>query len=133
MKYITELPQHPTYPFAIFKVGDGVTHNLYTDSHAATVIAVSKNGKTVTIQRDNAELDKGKFQPAVVRGGFVGHTTNNEAQHGCYSYSRDPNGSISTYSIRLWRGRYVWTSKGSTPNGRQQISAGRHEFYDYNF
>ena len=130
MKNITDIPQDERYPFAIFKVGDGASCGGYSDSHAGTIIAVSKNGKRVTWQQDVATLDP-NFKPEFVAGGFAAHCTNQHEQS--YTYERDPNGSIREFSIRKWRGRYVWTPLGGTPDGRQQLFGGRYEFYDYNF
>ena len=45
---------------ATVKVGDGVTINLWSDRHAATVIKVT--AKTVTVRRDKATLNP-DFKP----------------------------------------------------------------------
>lgn len=130
MKTIHEIPQDERYPFDYFKVGDGATRHLYSDSHAGTVIKVSKNGKRVWIQDDDAKLDP-NFKPEIIPGGFVGRCVNQNEQR--YTYERNPEGTIREFSIRKWRGRYVWTTKGSNPDGRQEITLGRHKFHDYNF
>lgn len=73
------------------KVGDGVTVNLYSDSHAYTVI--KRTPATITIQQDKATLDP-SFKPIFVEGGFAGHCVNQSEQK--YSYERDYHGSVLT-------------------------------------
>lgn len=90
------------------KVGDPATILLYSDSHAATVVAVSKSGKTIQIQRDVAtRVDK--------RG-------MDEAQE--YTYERDPNGSVTTFR---------WTKRGWSNQGVRALVGVRREFYDFTF
>lgn len=48
---------------ATVKVGDGVTINLWSDRHAATVIKVT--AKTVTVRRDKATLNP-DFKPEFI-------------------------------------------------------------------
>lgn len=106
---------------ATIEVGDGVTVNLYTDRHAATVI--KKTATTVTVRRDKAILDP-NFKPEWVVGGFAGHCTNQEEQS--YTYEEDPEGCVYTFRWSNKYGRY------GQPNDLT-LSKGRHEFYDYNF
>lgn len=127
---IHDIEQNERYPFDIFKVGDGATKRGYSDAHAGTVIKVSPNGKRVWIQRDKATLDP-SFKPEFIPGGFAGHCTNQDEQ--TYTYERDPEGQVYEVSLRKWRGRYCWTAKGCSPDGRQHAALGRREFYDYNF
>lgn len=103
------------------KVGDGITIDLYSDSHAYTVI--KRTAKTITLQRDKATLDP-NFKPEIIVGGFAGHCTNQNEQS--YSYKADPNGSIIKLS---------WSEKmGGWKTPYNKIARlGRHEFYDYNF
>lgn len=104
------------------KVGDGVSCRLYTDVHAFTVI--KRTAKTITIQRDEAILDK-DFKPEIIPGGFFGHCVNQYDQK--YTYKPNPNGI--TYTCR-------WSDKLNgfkNPCGNGTVSIGRHEFYDYNF
>lgn len=103
------------------KVGDGVTINLWSDRHAATIIKVT--AKTITVQRDKAILDP-KFKPDFIPGGFAAHCTNQEEQS--YTYEADPNGEVRTFH---WSDKY---QKYGQP-GDLTLSRGRHEFYDYNF
>ena len=104
------------------KVGDGITLNLYSDSHAYTIIA--RTAKTITIQRDKAALKK-DFKPEIVVGGFAGHCMNQNEQE--YDYERNPKGE--TMVIRWSEKNQRW----SAPKGYRYVSLGRHEFYDYNF
>lgn len=127
-KTIHDLEQDSRYPFDIFKVGDGVTHNMYSDCQAGTIVKVSPNGRRVWVQRDIATLDK-DFKPEIISGGFSGHCTNQSEQS--YTFKRDPKASCQVFSLRKWRGRYVWSY--SHVDGHMQLSAGRFEFYDYNF
>lgn len=103
------------------KVGDGVTVNMWSDRHAATIIKVTPC--SVTVQYDKATLDP-NFKPEWIPGGFAGHCINQEDQ--TYTYERDPNGRVETYRWSKKYGTY------GTP-GNLRLSKGRHEFYDYNF
>lgn len=106
---------------ANIKVGDGVTVNLWSDRHAATVIKVTPC--TVTVQYDKATLSP-DFKPEWIPGGFAGHCVNQDEQ--TYTYERNPNGRIEKYH---WSNKY---GSYGTP-GNLSLSKGRHEFYDYNF
>jgi len=130
MKTIQDVPQDSRYPLPIFKVGDGATYRMYSDAKAGTIIEVSKSGKQVVMQKDKATLDP-NFKPDIVPGGFSGHCVNQNDQ--TYTYEADPEGSTIKFTVRKWRGRYVWTVAGTTPDGRMQLGEGRNEFYDYNF
>lgn len=102
------------------EVGDGVTYHLFSDSHACTII--KRTAKTITIQQDKAILDL-DFHPEWIEGGFVGYCINQGEQ--TYTYERNPNGRIITARWSDKRGGFVYMDK--------IITAGRHEFYDYNF
>jgi hypothetical protein len=106
----------PAWPSA----GAGATLHFWTDSHAYTVTAVSASGKTVTMQRDKAQLDPA-FQPDFHSGGFAGHVANSRDQR--YTYQPDPAGTVR--KARLTKSG--WKSSG------QRVTPGRHEFYDHNF
>lgn len=101
------------------KVGDGVTINLYTDRHAATVTRVTK--RAVTVRRDKAVLDP-DFKPEYAEGST--YCTNASKQ--AYTYRPDPNGNEFTI---YWSEKY--RSYGQPDN--LTLSKGRHEYYDYNF
>lgn len=104
------------------EIGEGITINLYSDSHAYTVIKRTKS--TITIQRDKATL-KPEFKPEFIEGGFSCICTNQNEQD--YNYKKDKDGHIITLR---WSNKYnTW----STGNHGRSVSLGRHEFYDYNF
>lgn len=103
------------------KVGEGVTVNLWSDRHAATIIKVTKC--SITVRRDKATLNP-DFKPDFIPGGFAAHCTNQSEQS--YTYEADENGT--TYTFR-WSKKYC---RYGTP-GNLTLSKGRHEFYDYNF
>jgi len=65
-------------------IGTGCTFRVWTDSHACTVIAVSPNGRLVTVQEDTATRTD--------RNGI------SEAQD--YTYERDLNGQTHQFSLR---------------------------------
>lgn len=103
------------------KVGDGATVHYWSDAEAYTVI--KRTGKTLTLRRDKATL-KESFKPEFVVGGFAAHCLNQEEQE--YDYEPDPDGRIVT---AYWSER----RKGFYVEKTLRVSAGRHEFYDYNF
>jgi len=103
------------------KVGDGATVHFWSDSHAGTIIKVTKS--TITVQRDKATLDP-DFKPEFIPGGFCAHCTNQEEQK--YTYERDPKGELYTFH---WSNKY--NSYGQP--GDLMATSGRREFYDYNF
>ena len=101
-------------------VGDGITINLWSDSHAYTVI--KRTPSTITVQRDRAILDP-NFKPQWILGGFVGHCVNQEDQ--TYTYERNENGEVLTLRFSKKHGRFMYLDRA--------VSIGRREFYDYNF
>lgn len=103
------------------KVGDGATVYLYSDSHAGTIVKVTKC--TVTVRRDKAILDP-NFKPEIIPGGFCGHCTNQNEQS--YTYEPDESGELTTV---YWSKKY---NQYGLP-GNLRLGKGRHEFYDYNF
>lgn len=129
MTDIRELPQHEQYPFAIFEVGDGATVHYPNEAKAGTVVKVSKDGKRAWIQRDDVTRDE-SVDLRFVSGGFGAHCVNQEEQR--WICEPNPENPIFEVSLRLWRGRHVWTQKGARPDGRQAASKGRREFYNYN-
>lgn len=107
-----------------FEVGDGVTVHGWSDSQAYTVIAVSASGRTITIQRDKATREN-RDEDTFAAGGFMGHTSHGPNGQ-VWSYERDPEGAICK-ATRRRDGK--WRVSHSTAT----VTAGRHEFYDYNF
>jgi len=102
-------------------IGQGATICHWSDRTACTIIAVSKSGKTITLQADHAELDD--WAPEMIPGGFAAHCTNNHSQR--YRYSPNPDAPIRKARLRN-NGCY------RTSNGEKVIE-GRHQFHDYNF
>lgn len=103
------------------KIGDGITCHGYSDSHAYTIIA--KTAKTITIQRDDAELDN--WKPEIIPGGFVGHCTNQASQK--YTYKQNKDNPIDVLHA---------DRKGffhSNNDKKHFATIGRNEYYDYNF
>ena len=93
------------------EVGDGATVNLYSDSHAGTIIR--RTEKSLWIQRDEAtRIDSNGMS---------------DCQE--YSYKPDPNGTV--YHAR-WSEKYGCFMWGGFKDGKP-ISVGRHEYYDYSF
>lgn len=119
-KKIAEFAKTRLTPSTV-SVGMGVTINLWSDRHAATVTGVTKS--TVTVRRDKATIDP-EFTPEFVVGGFACHCTNQMDQS--YTYEPDRNGEVETFR---WAPKYNRYGKGGSP----WLSRGRHEFYDYNF
>lgn len=102
-------------------VGDGMTVCLWSDRHACTVVARSRN--KLVLQQDKATLSE-DFKPDFIIGGFAAHCTNQDEQE--YTYAPDPHGRIYTAYWSPKRHRF-YADKVLT------VIVGRHEFYDYNF
>lgn len=120
----------------VITVGMGATIHGYSDAHACTIIAVSKNGKKVTVREDKATLlnGHGSGAPDELKfsvGGFCAHVSGVQR----YAYEPDPNGSESTYTLRsLKNGGERWVRVGETTRGGSSLTIGeRREHYDYNF
>lgn len=74
------------------KVGDGATVSNGRDRNAATVIAVDRDGKQITVQHDTSTL--------VNEDGLGIHGVQN------YTHERNKAGMTSIYTLRK-NGRYV--------------------------
>ena len=92
-------------------VGMGATCVYHSDRHAYTVIAVAKNGKRCTVQRDVASLTS-KPGPG---------------EHQDYDFSPDPNGTVRVLSRRK---NGTWRVVGDS---QLFIVGTRSEFYDHSF
>jgi len=107
------------------KAGDGATWTIWTDSHAGTILSVSKSGKSLTWQRDKATLlNKDELKVSV--GGFAAHVSGVQK----YSYEPDPNGEICKFTLRK-NGRFHLV--GASARGNYLSIGVRAEHYDYNF
>lgn len=114
------------------KVGDPVTHHMYSDSNAGWVSAVSRNGRQVEVELARAQLLNGpdsgapdalKFSP----GGFCGHMSGNQR----WLLTRDEHPKKLVFTKRS-NGRY--RLRGAHYRGRgDELSAGHHHHYDFNF
>ena len=90
------------------QVGMGGTLNYWTDNKPVTIIAVSKSGRVVTVQKDR-----------------VVHSADGESQE----FQLDPEGSILKFSRRK-NGRWIEVGQ----SGGLSLSIGRrHYYYDRSF
>lgn len=121
-----------TQTTATIEIGMGATVYGWSDTQAWTVIAVSKSGREVTLQRDKATLLNGgnsgeadalKFDV----GGFCAHVSGEQR----YEIERDPEGITRKFSLR---NNGTWRAVGESAKGGQRAILGkRHEDYDFNF
>lgn len=94
-------------------VGMGATYLGHSDRHPYTVISVSKSGKTITVQADNAKR--------------IDNNGMSESQ--TYEYTPNPEGAIRT--CRLSKDGN-WRMSGG--DYRPVIMLGRREeYYDYSY
>lgn len=105
---------------ANLNVGDGVTLHIGSDAYAYTII--KKTAQSITCQQDKATLSK-DFVPDVSMGGFFCHVHNSEEQS--YTYERDPQGEIIVAHWSEKKRGFFWKNL--------RVTAGRHQYYDYNF
>jgi hypothetical protein len=96
-------------------VGMGATICGWTDRDGATVVAVGKNGKSVTVQEDTATR------------------TDNNGMSDMQSYSHTPNPEASRQTFTL-RKNGRWVREGSAMGQGTTLSLGhRSTYYDYSF
>ena len=91
-------------------VGMGATAGYGSDSYPYTIIAVSANGKTVTVQDDN-------HHPAPGCNGITNQV---------YTYSRNPNGPTKVYTLRS---NGAWVLKGESMKGGGRLGIGHRRYY----
>ena len=96
------------------EIGMGVTHVMWSDRHAYTVIAVSPSGKRCTIQRDTA-----------IR-------TDQNGMSDAQSYRYEPNPQGATRVITLRRDER-WRAVGEEKGSSVYHVGYRDEHYDYTF
>jgi hypothetical protein len=97
------------------EVGMGATVVMWSDRHAATIIEVSKDKKSVVIQEDNVDR--------IDNRGMCDWQE--------YSYSRNPNVKKQTYTLRKNK---RWVCKGEPmKNGTGILINVRDHYYDYSF
>jgi hypothetical protein len=107
-------------------IGDRVNVSGYSDTNPATIIAVSKSGKVVTVRMDRAE--KGDWQPNWVAGGFAGTMINQSQQE--WNIFEDPNGHTRKFSLR---NSGNWVEVGSGMRDGARLKQGWAKYYDFNF
>jgi hypothetical protein len=96
------------------KVGMGATIVHWTDRTACTIISISTSGREVRVQQDHAKrVDKNGMS---------------ECQN--YEYSPDPDGSVSTFTLRK-NGRYI--EKGAPMRSNGLAIGHRRQYHDYSF
>ena len=108
------------------EVGQRVNIAGYSDTNPATIIAVSKSGKVVTVRMDTAE--KGDWTPNWVAGGFAGTMVNQSQQE--WNIFEDPNGYVRKFSLRN-SGNWVEVGNGMWDGAR--LKQGWAKYYDFNF
>lgn len=95
------------------KVGDGATIIMYTDRHAATVVAV--NGKAVKVQRDTATRTD----------------SNGMSELQSYTYAPNTEAQVETFTLRM-TGLYV--RQGDNKNNGTKLAIGaRRTYHDFSF
>lgn len=95
-------------------VGMGATILGWTDRHAATIVEVSANKKTIVIQQDTAtRTDK-----------------NGMSESQDYTFTPNPNAARKVYTLRK-NGKYHL--KGDSIKGSTILIGERDEYYDFSF
>lgn len=95
------------------EVGMGATILLFSDRHAATIVEVSDDKRSITVQRDWAHrTDKGGFS---------------ETQE--YRYEFCPANPCQEFTLRA-NGRYVLKGE-NLRQGRTLLIGKRDEYYDF--
>jgi len=123
--------------FADSKVGDGATINMYSDSKACTIVAISD--KRITVQYDDVKLLNGakSGEPDALVfdvGGFSAHCSGRQR----WETTPNPEGGKVTYSLRKWNDYknepvMRWAPVGSKRHEGSGLTEGRHHHYDFNF
>lgn len=96
------------------QVGQGGTHQVGTDAYPYTIIEVSESGKTVKAQRDS----------------YVRTDSNGWSESQTYEYSRNPEGTIDTFTLRN-NGNYY--QKGQSQHYHPFFPGNRRFFWDPSF
>ena len=130
LETIGNRPQDERYPYGVFATGDRVSLPGYTDVRPGTVVDVKRNGTEIHVRCDNYKLAEGQ-KPEMIPGGFAAHCTNQDEL--VYDITENLEGAVRAFTLRKWHGRYVWTTKGVSPDGRMSVHHGWSAFYDYNF
>lgn len=96
------------------RVGMGITVLSYTDRHPATIISVSKSGKSFKAQQDKAHR--------------IDSNGMSDSQE--YEYERDEHGRIFDFR-RAKNGRFY--AEGGQRNGYGCIIGHREKYFDFSF
>lgn len=96
------------------EVGMGATELMWSDRYASTIVEVSENKKTVTIQNDKA----------------VRTDNNGMSDSQRYEYTPDTKMPKTVYTLRK-NGQYV--KKGMGMNGTTLLIGKREQYRDYTF
>lgn len=97
------------------EVGMGATIVMWSDRHAATIVAINERGTTVRIQQDRATRTDD-------------HGISDSQS---YAYAPNPEATVQTFTLRK-TGR--WIRKGESEKGGTVLLIGRRdEHYDYSF
>lgn len=97
------------------EVGIGATVHFWSDAHACTVVEVSKSGKRIVVQQDDAKRTD----------------TNGMSDCQSYEYTPNPTGCTWTFSLRA-NGR--WILAGDPAKGGISCGLGyRRKYYDFSF
>jgi len=91
-------------------IGMGATAGYGSDSYPYTVIAISANGKTITVQADDHKPAPGH------------HYINNQV----YTYSPNPEGETKVFTLRD-NGR--WVLKGEGKKNGLRLGLGHRRYY----
>lgn len=92
-------------------LGMGATIHHFTDKTPATIIDISSNGKTITLQEDSC----------------IRTDNNGFSETQTYDYAPNPNGEIYTASLRKNGNYQIVKSKTIVSLGE------RRRYYDYSF
>lgn len=96
-------------------VGMGATILMWTDRHAATILAIGPNARWLTVQEDRAIRTDGNGM--------------SDAQ--TYRYERNPDAPIWRFTLRK-DGRYRRTGDSST-SGLSLLIGVRRTYHDFSF
>jgi len=96
------------------EIGMGVTVLSYTDRHPATIISISKSGKSFKAQEDNARR--------------IDDNGMSDSQE--WEYSRNDHGQI--YEFRMAKNGRFYT-KGGQVHGNGCIIGHREKYFDFSF
>ena len=102
---------NPTVPV----VGMGATIIGYTDRNPATVVEISKNGKTLTVQMDDAKRTD----------------ANGMSESQSYEFTSNPDGAKRVYTLRK-NGQWIAQGDSIKNGGRIQLGH-RSKYYDFSF